>query len=111
MTKQRLSVSLDADLVDSAQRSVARGRALTLSAWVSDAVRLKIAQDRRLEALASFVAEHEREHGVITDEEVRAAVRRARSRAVTSRALGTSPTKAAKAGKAGQRGPASRRKR
>jgi Arc/MetJ-type ribon-helix-helix transcriptional regulator len=83
--KERLSASVDADLVAVAQEAVADGRAESVSAWVNDALRLKVAHDQRLRALDEFVAAFEAEHGEITDEEIRAAARRARGRAVVVR--------------------------
>jgi Arc/MetJ-type ribon-helix-helix transcriptional regulator len=85
MIKQRLSASVDADLLDAAEQAVTAGRSTSLSAWVNDALRLKLAHDRRLEALAAFVDAYESEHGEITPDEMRAAVRRARARAVPLR--------------------------
>ena len=101
MSKQRLSVSVDSELVDAGDASVARGRAKTLSAWVNDALRLKTDHDRRLDALAAFVAAYESEHGEITVDEMRTATRRARSRAVSVRAL--PPRKAERPRKAARR--------
>jgi hypothetical protein len=46
---------------------------------VNDALRLKLEQDRRLQALGAFVAAYEAEHGEITREDIRDAARRARS--------------------------------
>lgn len=85
--KQRLSVSVDADLVEAAERAVANDRAATVSAWVNDALRLKLERDARLDALAAFVREHEAEHGEITEDEMGMAARRARARAVSARSL------------------------
>jgi hypothetical protein len=85
--KQRLSASVDADVLEAAERAVPRGG--TLSAWVNDALRLKLEHDRRLHALAAFVAAYEAEHGEITEEEMRAASRRARPSAVSTRSLRT----------------------
>ena len=87
MSKQRLSASVDADLIEAAEDAVARGRFDSVSAWVNEALRLKLAQERRLEALAAFVAAYENEHGEITPEEIRLAVRRARTNAVTVRGM------------------------
>ena len=83
--KQRLSASVDADLIAAAADAVARGRFDSVSAWVNEALRLKLAQDRRLEALAAFVGAYEAEHGEITLEEMRLAARRARAGAVAVR--------------------------
>ena len=83
--KERLSASVDADLLAVAQEAVAEGRAESISAWVNDALRLKVAHDQRLRALDEFVAAFEAEHGEITDEEMRAAARRARGGAIVVR--------------------------
>lgn len=92
--KQRLSASVDAALIDAVEDEVARGRAPTVSAWVSDALALKLERDRRLAALAEFVAAYERDHGVLTEDELRAAKRRARAKAVPVR--GARPTRSAR---------------
>jgi len=84
-TKERLSASVDADLVAVAQEAVAQGRAESVSAWVNEALRLKVAHDRRLRALDEFVAAFEAEHGEITEAEMGEAARRARGRAVVVR--------------------------
>jgi hypothetical protein len=84
-TKERLSASVDADLVAVAQEAVAQGRAESISAWVNEALRLKVALDRRLHALDEFVAAFEAEYGEITDAEMGEAARRARARAVIVR--------------------------
>ena len=83
--KQRLSASVDEELIRAGESAVARGRSDSLSAWVNDALRLKLVHDRRLEALALFVHAHEVERGEITPDELRLAARRARSRAITVR--------------------------
>jgi Arc/MetJ-type ribon-helix-helix transcriptional regulator len=85
ITKQRLSASVDAELIEAAEDAVAQGGVDSVSAWVNDALRLKLAHERRLTALAAFVAEYESAHGEITGEEIRQARRRARSRAVVIR--------------------------
>lgn len=84
-TKERLSASVDAELMAAAQKAVTDGRAESISAWVNDALRLKADHDRRLQALDDFLAAYEAEHGEITEDEVRAATRRARERAVVVR--------------------------
>jgi Arc/MetJ-type ribon-helix-helix transcriptional regulator len=83
--KERLSASVDADLVAVAQEAVAQGRAESVSAWVNEALRLKVAHDRRLRALDEFVAGFEAEHDEITEAEMGEAARRARGRAVVVR--------------------------
>jgi hypothetical protein len=84
-SKERLSASVDADLIAEAQAAVAAGRAESVSAWVNDAMRAKVEHDRGLAALAAFIADFESEHGEITGQEMREATRKARSNAVVVR--------------------------
>lgn len=93
--KERLSASVDADLVAVAQEAVAEGRAESVSAWVNEALRLKVAHDVRLRALDEFVAAFEAEHGQITEAEMRETARRARGRAVVVRGAQGPPGQAA----------------
>ena len=83
--KKRLSATVDADLVEASQAAVAAGEAESISAWVNDALRLKVEHDRRLRSLGSFIEAYEAEHGEITDNEMSSAVRWARERAVVVR--------------------------
>lgn len=85
MSKTRLSATVDADLIRAAEQAVRRGQAATVSAWLNDAMRLKLEHERRLEALSEFVASFEAAHGEITPAEIRGAGRRARARALVSR--------------------------
>ncbi|MBO0816644.1 MAG: hypothetical protein J2P30_16075 [Actinobacteria bacterium] len=101
--KERLSASVDADLMAVAQDAVAEGRAESVSAWVNAALRLKVAHDRRLRAVDEFVAAFEAEHGEITEDEMREATRRARGRAVVVR---DGPDAGGKGGGPGERGAA-----
>jgi Arc/MetJ-type ribon-helix-helix transcriptional regulator len=84
-TKERLSASVDADLIAVAQEAVAAGRSDSVSSWVNDALRLKAAHDQRLRAIDDFIAVFEAEHGEISESEMREASRRARSRAIVVR--------------------------
>jgi hypothetical protein len=84
-SKRRLSASVDADLIRAAEAAAKRGDVPTVSAWVNEALRAKLDQERRLHALASFVSDFEAEHGAITTDEMDQAARRAR--AVSVRAL------------------------
>jgi Arc/MetJ-type ribon-helix-helix transcriptional regulator len=83
--KERLSASVDADLIAAAERAVASGEADSVSAWVNAALRLKLAHDRRMAALAAFITAFEAEHGALTTDEMEAAARRARARAIAVR--------------------------
>ena|SRR6516165_5435527 len=87
MNKQRLSVSVDSDLIEAAEHAVSQGRSDSVSAWVNEALRSRLDQERRMEALAGFISAYESEHGEITAEEMRLAARRARSNAVTVRGM------------------------
>ena len=50
-----------------------------------DALHLKVEHDRRLRGIDDFIAAYEAEHGEITDEQMDAAYRRAKARAVVVR--------------------------
>ena len=89
--KQRLSATVDADLFAAAEHAAASGSAKTISAWVNDALRLKVEHDRRLQALARFVAETEAKHGTITEADITSASRTALSRAIAVRGRATKP--------------------
>jgi Arc/MetJ-type ribon-helix-helix transcriptional regulator len=84
-SKQRLSASVDPELVAAAHAAVAAGRAESVSAWVSEALRRQLEHEQRLSALADYLAAYEAEHGEITEDEMRAAAREAESRAVVVR--------------------------
>lgn len=85
--KRRLSASVDDDLIRAAEAAAKRGDVPTVSAWVNEALRQKLDHERRLLSLAAFVREFEAEHGELTEQEMTAAARRARGRAVTVRTV------------------------
>jgi hypothetical protein len=70
MKKERLTVSVDAELAAAGAAAVAEGRAESVSSWVNQALADKAAKDRRLAALADAVAAYEADHGVISPEEL-----------------------------------------
>lgn len=84
-TRERLSATIEADLLEAGRVAVAEGRAESLSAWVNSALRRQADHDRRLQALDEFLDGYEAEHGEITEREIEAATRRARARAVVVR--------------------------
>ena len=84
-TRERLSATIEADLLEAGRVAVAEGRAESLSAWVNGALRRQADHDRRMKALDEFVDSYEAEHGEITEQETEAARRMARSRAVVIR--------------------------
>src|SRR5947208_2258693 len=81
----RRSATIEADLLEAGRVAVAEGRAESLSAWVNGALRRQADHDRRMKALDEFLDGYEAEHGAITEQEMEAATRRARSRAVVVR--------------------------
>lgn len=83
--KQRLSASVDADLIESGKTAVSAGRADSISEWVNAALRRQASHDARLEAVGDFIAAFEAEHGKITDEEIEDTYRRTKARAIIVR--------------------------
>lgn len=83
--RERLSATVEAELLAAGRAAVAEGRAESLSAWVNDALRRQADHDQRMQALDEFLAAYEAEHGEITEDEIREAERRTRSRAVVIR--------------------------
>lgn len=84
-SKRRLSASVDADLLEAARMAVEEGQAENLSAWVNEALRRQVDHARRMRALDDFLAAYEAAHGAISEDEMREATRRARTRAVVVR--------------------------
>jgi glycerol dehydrogenase-like iron-containing ADH family enzyme len=85
MNKRRLSASVDADLITAAERAVAAGLADSVSAWINDAMHRKAEEDERLAVLDKFLSRYEAKHGKITTEDVEAAKRWRRTRAIVVR--------------------------
>src|SRR5215472_690034 len=83
--KARLSVTVDTDLIDATKAAVVAGAAESISAWVNDALRLKLEHERRLRGIDDFIAAYEAEYGEITDEEMEAAYRSMKGRAIVVR--------------------------
>jgi hypothetical protein len=80
--KQRLTVTVDPELIEAGQRAVESGQAESVSGWVSAALADKIRRDRKLALLAAAVADYEKEFGEISTEEI-VAQRRADRRDAT----------------------------
>lgn len=83
--KQRLSASVDHDLVEAGHAAVEAGRAESLSAWVNEALRRQAEHEQRLRALDHFIEVYEDEHGEFTDAELAEVRRRMRARAIVVR--------------------------
>ncbi len=80
--KQRLSVTVDADLIEAGCRIVKAGRAESLSAWVNTALRRELERDQKLKAMDEFIALFEAEHGEITEADMAEAERGMQARAI-----------------------------
>lgn len=83
--KQRVTVTVNPELLDAANRAVSDGAAESVSGWVSAALADKVAKDRKLADLQKAVEEYEAEFGVITPEELAAQDRTDRAGAVVVR--------------------------
>jgi len=93
--KQRLSASVDADMIKAGKDAVAKGKAESLSAWVNEALHRQADHDRRLQAMGEFIAAYEAEHGVITEEEMAEVERLDRERAIIVRGKNSGGTRGA----------------
>ena len=69
MTVTRLAVSFDRKLARAVRKAASSG---STSAWLADAAERKL----RAEGLLEVVADWEKEHGAITDEDVRKAAKK-----------------------------------
>jgi hypothetical protein len=85
VVKRRLRASVDPGLLVAAREATERGEAPTLTAWINDAIRLKLEHDARLRAMSAFIAEYEAKRGPITAKDVEDAVREAKRRAISVR--------------------------
>lgn len=83
--KERLTVTVDPDLIHAGNHAVAEGRAESLSAWVNAALAEKAAKERRLAALAEAVAAYEKKHGPILAQELAEQARADREAAIVVR--------------------------
>jgi hypothetical protein len=92
--KQRLTVTVDPELVEAGNRAVRNGDADSLSGWVTNALADKVRADQRLEHLQDAIADYEAEFGEITAAEIAAQERTDREDAVVSR--GRRPRSAAR---------------
>lgn len=95
--KQRLTVTVDPELVEAGARAVATGAADSLSAWVSIALAEKARRDQQLARLRDAIAGYEDEFGEITDEEIATLRRSDRENAVVVRGPATGPRRTARA--------------
>jgi hypothetical protein len=98
--KERLTVTVDPDLIEAGNQAVAAGLAESLSGWVNAALVEQATRDRRLQSLSDAISAFEADHGQITADEMAAQARRDREEAVVIR--GSGRTSHAPAGRAGR---------
>lgn len=89
--KQRLTVTVDPELVEAGNRAVAAGDAHSLSGWVSGALAEQVRRDQKLERLRAAIAGYEAEFGEITAEETAAHRRADRENAAVVRGRRSKP--------------------
>jgi len=68
--KERLTVTVDAELLQAGREAVEAGLAESLSAWVNRALMDRVERERQIAALAAAVSAYEAEHGMITDDDI-----------------------------------------
>jgi nucleotide-binding universal stress UspA family protein len=83
--KERLTVTVDANLLEAGNQAVAAGRADSLSGWVNLALAEREAKERRLLAMAEAVTEYEARFGEISPEEIAAQQRADQKAAIVVR--------------------------
>ncbi len=80
-----MTVSVDEAVATAAAAAVAEGRADSVSAWVNDALVVKVAGDRRRDALADAVSAYEADEGELTAGELAGQARADRDEAASRR--------------------------
>ena len=91
--KERLTVTVDRELIEAGNDAVAEGRAESLSAWVNAALAERAARERRLLALAEAVTAYEEQFGVISPQELAEQARADRESATVVRGNSGTPVK------------------
>ena len=86
--KERLTVTVDPELIAAGAAAVEAGRADSLSGWVNQALAERAERDRKLAALDDAITAYEARAGSITDEELREQQRVDRAGAVVVRGRG-----------------------
>jgi hypothetical protein len=85
MSKERVTVTIDSELLEAANRAVAEKRVASLSGWVNVALAERAAKEKRLRALAEAVAHYEGEFGPMSPAELLAQQRADKRSAVVVR--------------------------
>ncbi len=81
-TKERLSATVDVELIRYGNELVKSGRFESFSAWVNTALRERLERDEKLQAIGEFIRAYEAEHGEITEADIVAAEREMQARAI-----------------------------
>ncbi len=85
MQKQRVTVTVDEELLQEASAAVSEGHSRSVSEWIGEAMAQRRDRDQRLAVLRSLVSEYEAEHGVISDDEIEEQAQRDRDAAASLR--------------------------
>lgn len=91
--KERLTVTVDPELIEAGNDAVAEGRAASLSAWVNAALAERVSRERRLVALAQAVTAYEDRFGAISAQELADQARADRAAAIVLRGNRSGPAK------------------
>jgi hypothetical protein len=83
--KERLTVTVDLELIAVGNAAVKRGLADSLSAWVNAAMAERADRDQKVQAMAEAIASYEDEFGEITAGEIAAQRRSDRSNSIVVR--------------------------
>lgn len=86
MTKRRITLTIDADLLENARAAVNDGEASSVSAWVNQAMADKSEHRRLLKAMDEAIADYESEYGPITEEQIEETLRSTSQRTIRIRA-------------------------
>ncbi len=70
MATQRVTVTVDEELIKAALLAVERGDADSVSAWIAGSMAQRHADEQRLRTLVTLVEEYEAVHGEITESEM-----------------------------------------
>ncbi|MDE0579745.1 MAG: hypothetical protein OXI29_07715 [bacterium] len=70
MPKERITITVELNLLNHAKAAVQAGVCRSVSEWISQAMAGQLARDDRLVALDELIAEFEALHGPVTDEEI-----------------------------------------
>ena len=70
MSKARITITVDGEVLDEVSLEVEAGAAESTSAWISAAMADRLEHERRMAALGAAISDYEAEFGPITQEEM-----------------------------------------